>query len=135
MGGLPDVLFIIDTNKEAIAVEEGVKLGIPVIAVVDSNSDPDRITFPIPGNDDAIRSISLYCDLVARAVLDGLQQEAVASGKDLGAQAEAEVEVPAAPEPAEKEKAEAEEATRGGVKVQTVRRRRAERPAETGAAG
>ena len=132
MGGLPDILFIIDTNKEAIAVEEGTKLGIPVIAVVDSNSNPDGITFPIPGNDDAIRSISLYCDLVARAVLDGLQREAVASGKDIGAseQAQAEAELPAAPEP-DKDKPEADDGKRGGVKVQTVRRRRAERPAET----
>ena len=77
MGGLPDILFVIDTNKEAIAVAEANKLGIPVVAVLDSNSDPDGIDFPIPGNDDALRAISLYCDLVVDAVLDGIQPEMV----------------------------------------------------------
>lgn len=85
MGGTPDILFVIDTNKEAIAVQEAQRLGIPVVAVLDSNSNPDGITFPIPGNDDALRAIDLYCDLVVGAVLAGLQQEAVASGADLGA--------------------------------------------------
>jgi len=85
MGGLPDILFIIDTNKEKLAVEEANKLGIPVIAVLDSNSDPQGVTYPIPGNDDAIRAITLYCDLVAGAVLDGISAEMVASGRDLGA--------------------------------------------------
>jgi small subunit ribosomal protein S2 len=85
MGGLPDVLFVIDTNKEDIAVAEANKLGIPVVAVVDSNSDPKGINFPIPGNDDALRAIGLYCDLVVDAVLDGIQQEMSASGADLGA--------------------------------------------------
>ena len=85
MGGLPDILFIIDTNKEKLAVEEANKLGIPVIAVLDSNSDPKGITFPIPGNDDAIRAITLYCDLIAGAVLDGISQEMQASGQDIGA--------------------------------------------------
>ena len=85
MGGLPDVLFIIDTNKEKLAVEEATKLGIPVIAVLDSNSDPEGVTYPIPGNDDAIRAITLYCDLIAGAVLDGISAEMVASGRDLGA--------------------------------------------------
>ena len=84
MGGLPDILFVIDTNKESIAIKEAVKLNIPVIGVIDSNSDPAGITFPIPGNDDAIRSIALYCDLVSSAVLDGLQQEAIAAGGDVG---------------------------------------------------
>ena len=65
MGGLPDILFVIDTNKEAIAVQEANKLGIPVVAVLDSNSSPDGIDYPIPGNDDAIRAIHLYCDLVS----------------------------------------------------------------------
>jgi small subunit ribosomal protein S2 len=88
MGGLPDVLFIIDTNKEAIAVAEANKLHIPVVAIVDSNSNPQGVDFPVPGNDDALRAISLYCDLVADAVIDGIQQEMVASGVDLGAQAE-----------------------------------------------
>ncbi len=88
MGGLPDILFVIDTNKEKLAVEEATKLGIPVIAVLDSNSDPAGVTYPIPGNDDAIRAITLYCDLVAGAVLDGISAEMVASGRDLGASEE-----------------------------------------------
>ena len=84
MGGLPDILFVVDTNKEAIAVAEASKLGIPVVAVVDSNSDPDGIDFPIPGNDDAIRAVSLYCDLMVGTVLDGIQQEMTAAGVDVG---------------------------------------------------
>ena len=106
MGGLPDILFVIDTNKEEIAVEEANKLGIPVIAVVDSNADPQGVAFPIPGNDDAIRAINLYCDLMSASVLDGLQAELAASGVDVGAQervpeeadaeAEAEAAAPAA---------------------------------------
>lgn len=85
MGGLPDLLFIIDTNKESLAIQEANKLGIPVVAVVDSNSDPDGITFAIPGNDDALRAIDTYCDLIAGAVLDGLQAEMSAAGIDIGA--------------------------------------------------
>src|SRR5271170_3336706 len=85
MGGLPDILFVIDTNKEAIAVAEANTLGIPVVAVLDSNSDPQGVTYPIPGNDDAMRAIHLYCDLASNAVLDGLQAELAASGADLGA--------------------------------------------------
>jgi len=84
MGGLPDILFIIDTNKEKLAVEEANKLGIPVIAILDSNSDPAGVTYPIPGNDDAIRAITLYCDLISGAVLDGISQEMQASGQDIG---------------------------------------------------
>ena len=84
MGGLPNVLIIIDTIKENIAVEEATKLGIPVVAVVDSNSDPTHITHPIPGNDDASRAIDLYCDLAAQSVLDGLAAELDADGKDAG---------------------------------------------------
>ncbi|WP_338051074.1 30S ribosomal protein S2 [Pararhizobium gei] len=72
MGGVPDLMFIIDTNKESIAIKEAKRLGIPVVAIIDSNCDPDRIDFPIPGNDDASRAISLYCDLISRAALDGL---------------------------------------------------------------
>jgi len=91
MGGLPDVIFIVDTLKEDIAVLEATKLGIPVVAIVDSNSDPDNIAFPVPGNDDASRAIDLYCDLAAQAVLDGIEAElgsvAKATGKDLGASA------------------------------------------------
>jgi len=85
MGGLPDILFIIDTNKEKLAVEEANKLGIPVVAVLDSNSDPQGVTYPIPGNDDAIRAITLYCDLIAGSVLDGISAEMAASGQDIGA--------------------------------------------------
>jgi small subunit ribosomal protein S2 len=96
MGGRPDILFIIDTNKEAIAVAEARKLGIPVAAVVDSNSDPAHITYPIPGNDDATRAIALYCDLISDAVLDGLQAEAIATGADVGESEQA----PAEPLPA-----------------------------------
>jgi small subunit ribosomal protein S2 len=88
MGGLPDILFIIDTNTEKLAVEEANKLGIPVIAVLDSNSDPSGVTYPVPGNDDAIRAITLYCDLIAGAVLDGISAELGSSGLDLGAAAE-----------------------------------------------
>jgi small subunit ribosomal protein S2 len=87
MGGLPDILFVIDTNKEAIAVREANTLKIPVVAILDSNSSPDGIAYPIPGNDDAMRAIHLYCDLVAGSVLDGLQAEMAASGVDVGAAA------------------------------------------------
>lgn len=84
MGGIPDLLFVIDTNKEAIAIQEARRLKIPIVSVVDTNSDPRGITHIIPGNDDAIRSISLYCDLMAAAVLDGLQEGLHASGVDIG---------------------------------------------------
>jgi small subunit ribosomal protein S2 len=94
MGGLPDVLFVIDTNKEAIAVQEANKLRIPVVAILDSNSSPDGTAYPIPGNDDAMRAIHLYCDLVSGAVLDGLQAELTASGVDIGARAELPAELP-----------------------------------------
>ena len=99
MGGRPDILFIIDTNKEDIAVAEATKLGIPVIAVVDSNSDPEGITYPIPGNDDALRAIAMYLDLLADSVLDGLQQEMAAAGVDIGEQSDVQTE--ALPEAAE----------------------------------
>jgi small subunit ribosomal protein S2 len=85
MGGLPDIIFVIDTVKEKLAIEEANKLGIPVIAVVDSNADPEGVTYPIPGNDDAIRAITLYCDMIASAVLDGISAEMQASGVDVGA--------------------------------------------------
>ena len=84
MGGRPDMLVIIDTNKEEIAINEAHKLGIPIAAIVDSNSNPMNIDFPIPGNDDAMRAIQLYCDLFSGAVLDGLQQEMTTSGADVG---------------------------------------------------
>ena len=84
MGGIPDLMFVIDTNKEAIAIKEARKLGIPVIALVDSNCDPDEVDMPIPGNDDAARSISLFADLIAGAALDGLAQSQSDMGVDLG---------------------------------------------------
>jgi small subunit ribosomal protein S2 len=92
MGDLPNILVVIDTNREKIAVAEAKKLGIPVVAVCDSNSDPDGITYPIPGNDDAIRAVDLYCSLVSDAVLDGIQQEMLAAGVDVGASDEAPTE-------------------------------------------
>jgi small subunit ribosomal protein S2 len=100
MGGLPDIMVVIDTNKEAIAIAEANTLGIPVVAVLDSNSNPAGVNYPIPGNDDAMRAITLYCDLINGAILDGLQQEATASGKDMGEAVEAPVEpaLNAAPE-------------------------------------
>jgi small subunit ribosomal protein S2 len=76
---------VIDTNKEAIAIQEARKLNIPVIAILDTNCNPDGITYPIPGNDDAARAIQLYCDLMADAILDGLAAGQAASGVDLGA--------------------------------------------------
>lgn len=96
MGGLPDAIFIIDTNKEELAIKEAHNLGIPVFAICDTNSDPDGLEFPIPGNDDALRAIELYCDLVAGAVLDGLQAELKQSGKDLGASENPEEILPSA---------------------------------------
>ncbi len=100
MGGLPAVMFVIDTNKEEIAIQEAKKLNIPVVAVVDSNCDPDLVDFPIPGNDDAARAISLYLDLVSRSVIAGLQQERQIDGEDLGAAEELPMEEIAAVEDA-----------------------------------
>ena len=85
MGGTPDLLFVIDTNKESIAIKEAKKLNIPIVAIVDTNCDPDGIDFPVPGNDDAGRAITLYCDLVARAALDGLERSQTSAGVDVGA--------------------------------------------------
>ena len=84
IGGVPDLLFVIDTNKEAIAIAEARKLKIPVIAVVDTNCDPDMITYPIPGNDDAGRAISLYCELISRAAIDGIERAQGSAGIDVG---------------------------------------------------
>jgi small subunit ribosomal protein S2 len=94
MGGLPDLIFVIDTNKEKIAIEEATRLNIPVIGVIDSNSSPDGIAFPIPGNDDAMRAINLYCDLVASSVLSGIQAELAASGVDVGTAEDLTEELP-----------------------------------------
>lgn len=88
MNGRPDIMFVIDTPREQLAINEAKRLGIPVVAVCDSNSDPDGIEYVIPGNDDAIRTITLYCDLVAGAVLDGMQAELAAAGVDVGAATE-----------------------------------------------
>ena len=96
MGGLPDLLFVIDVKKEALAVAEANKLGIPVVAVVDTNCSPDGIDYIIPGNDDAARAIALYCDLVSRSALDGMTAQMGAAGVDLGALEEAPVEEVAA---------------------------------------
>ena len=85
MGGTPDLVFVIDTNKEQLAIKEANRLKIPVIAILDTNSNPDGITYPIPGNDDAGRAIQLYCDLVARAAIDGISRSQGAAGVDLGA--------------------------------------------------
>ena len=113
MGGRPDILIVIDTNKEAIAVAEARKLQLPVIGIIDSNSDPDGINYPVPGNDDALRALSLYCDLFAGAVIDGLQKEMAASGADLGQAAEPPPETVAAetPEAASVEPSSVEPAT------------------------
>jgi small subunit ribosomal protein S2 len=112
MGGIPDMLFILDTNKEAIAVQEANRLGIPVVAVVDSNADPDGVDYLIPGNDDAMRAITFYCELVQAAVLDGLQTELMKTGGDAGEALEAPAEpaLEAAPVKLARESAAAEAA-------------------------
>ncbi len=92
MGGIPDLIFVVDTNREAIAIQEARRLGIPVAAILDSNSNPDGITYPVPGNDDAGRAISLYCDLIARAAIDGISRAQGAAGVDLGEAEDAPVE-------------------------------------------
>ena len=92
MGGRPDLIFVIDVKKEALAIAEANKLGIPVVAVVDTNCSPDGIDYIIPGNDDAARAITLYCDLAARAALDGMSAQLGAAGVDIGAMEEAPVE-------------------------------------------
>lgn len=105
IGGLPDLLFVIDTNKESIAIAEARKLKIPVIAIVDTNCDPDQVDFPIPGNDDAGRAISLYCDLIARAAIDGIERGQGSAGVDVG-----EAEAPAVEEALIAEQEEAPQA-------------------------
>jgi small subunit ribosomal protein S2 len=85
MGNLPNLLFVIDTNKEANAIKEARRLGIPVIAIIDSNSDPDTVDFPIPGNDDAARALELYTSLVSKAAIDGISRSSAGRGVDLGA--------------------------------------------------
>jgi len=85
MGGVPDLLFVIDTNKEDIAIKEARRLGIPIAAIIDTNCNPDGITYPIPGNDDAARAINLYCDLISKAAIDGISRGQGEAGIDLGA--------------------------------------------------
>jgi small subunit ribosomal protein S2 len=92
MGGLPDVMFVVDTNKEELAIKEANVLGIPVVAILDSNSDPSGIAFPVPGNDDASRAIRLYTDAIAQAVAEGRSGHAQAKGQDVGEMAEPPVE-------------------------------------------
>lgn len=94
MGGQPDALFIIDTNKEDIAIKEANKLGIPVFAIVDSNSNTDGIDYVIPGNDDSLRAIDLYCELVSSAVIDGLQAELKSVKHDSGSEVDVKVDLP-----------------------------------------
>ncbi len=106
MGGLPDLIFVIDVNKEDLAIAEANKLGIPVVAVVDSNASPDGVDYIIPGNDDAARAISLYCDLISRAALDGMSAQMDAAGVDLGAMEETVEETLAEAAPAEEAAAE-----------------------------
>ena len=130
MGGLPDIVFVIDTNKEGIAVAEANKLGIPVVGVIDSNSDPKGIDYPIPGNDDSIRAINFYCDMIAGSVLSGIQTEMAASGADLGEQEvtpDEELPTKAAAEevtveesPAEESSPEAKEEASPEAKVEEV---------------
>ena len=107
MGGVPDLVFVIDTNKEALAIKEANRLKIPVIAIIDTNSDPDGVAHPIPGNDDASRAIQLYCELVSRAAIDGISRSQGAAGVDIG-EAEAPIAEPL-PEAAEPETFAAEQ--------------------------
>jgi small subunit ribosomal protein S2 len=106
MGGVPDLVFVVDVNKEALAVAEANKLGIPVVAVVDTNCSPTGVDYMIPGNDDASRAISLYCDLISRAALDGMSAQLGAAGVDLGAMDETPSEEVLAEAPTDEEKPE-----------------------------
>jgi len=121
MGGKPDALFVIDTIKEDIAIKEANNLNIPVFAVVDSNANPDGVDFIIPGNDDALRSIEFYCELITDAVLDGLQAEMKSAGKDTGAAEDVKVQLPKA----KKKKDEPEELTPGEVAKATAEKKAA----------
>jgi small subunit ribosomal protein S2 len=136
MGGLPDLIFIIDTNKEHLAIDEANKLGIPVAAVLDSNSDPYGITYPIPGNDDALRAISLYCELVGDAVLDGIQAEMSQTGEDPGAAEDAGEKIPEEAEMAEAATQSAEgEGAAQAAESQAAESQTAESPSGEAASG
>jgi len=113
MGGIPDIMFVIDTNKEQIAVKEANRLGIPVVAILDTNCDPDGIDYPIPGNDDASRAIALYCDLISKAAIEGISMAAGAAGADIGEMAEPVIEEPALAEVAAEEASAVEETSSG----------------------
>ncbi len=141
IGGLPNLLFVIDTNKEAIAIAEARKLNIPVIAIVDTNCDPDQITFPIPGNDDAARAITLYCDLISRAAIDGIERAQGASGIDIGSAPDPAAEIaltngkepaPGAKKPDAKKEAKGKDAKKpaaGGEKKASGKKDDAKKPA------
>tara|TARA_R110002095_G_C4234512_1_gene238348 strand:- start:1096 stop:1956 length:861 start_codon:yes stop_codon:yes gene_type:complete len=120
MGGLPNVIVVIDTNKEELAVQEANKLGIPVVAILDSNSDPDGITYPVPGNDDALRAISLYCDLFKQAVIDGISMEMASQGTDLGAAETPAMSEDLPEEPAAEEEKAKEEKTEAAPEPETT---------------
>jgi small subunit ribosomal protein S2 len=108
MGGIPDVMFVIDANKEDLAIKEANVLGIPVIAILDSNVDPQGIAFPVPANDDAARAVRLYCDAIAAAATKGRTGAVVESGQDVGAMAEPPAEAALEEAPAEPEVSAAE---------------------------
>ncbi|WOE74335.1 30S ribosomal protein S2 [Alterisphingorhabdus coralli] len=128
MGGIPDVMFVIDANKEDLAIKEANVLGIPVIAILDTNTDPTNIAFPVPANDDASRAVRLYCDAIAAAASQGGANAAAASGEDLGAAAEPAAEAivaEPAPEaeaaPAEAAPAEAEPAAEAPAEAEAAK--------------
>lgn len=133
MGGVPDLLFVIDVKKEALAVAEANKLGIPVIAVVDTNCSPSGIDYLIPGNDDAARAIALYCDLIARSALDGMTEQMGAAGVDLGEMEDVPLEtaVEAPVEEATTGEAPKEEATTNEVAAEEAVVEKADTIAET----
>jgi len=120
MGGLPDVVVVIDTNRESIAVKEATRLGVPVIGILDSNSDPAGISYAVPGNDDALRAISLYCELFSKAVLDGIQEQMSASGIDMGAAEAPQMDAVAQDAPADEAVAEAPAEAAAGEVEQTA---------------
>ena len=120
MGGVPDLLFVIDVKKEALAVAEANKLGIPVIAVVDTNCSPSGVDYIIPGNDDAARAISLYCDLIARSALDGMTEQMGAAGVDLGEMEDAPIEAELNTDNVVEEAAKAEPVAEEAAKAEPV---------------
>ncbi len=138
MGGVPEAVIVIDTNKEDIAIKEANKLGIPVFAVIDTNCDPEGIDFPIPGNDDSLRAIDLYCELFTAAILDGMAEEMASAGIDLGAMEDVSEET-LEEAPAEEKKTEAkakttkakkDEEEKPAVKVEKKTTKRATKKAE-----